>query len=515
MNVFEDLIVELKEENLLEETVIDHSGLKINGNGKSSFAVSMSEFSSDFELDAPSFEPQKSATASSSGSHVKPKPEVIQRRLSEKTSALQFVEYVLTAVEANFTGTSNTPFDDLSIKKAFHLFEQACSAPESDEYFEAESALTTRLESWEETLAERDSLIPVDALRRYTETANPPLSPQTLFALIRFYRQIAPSEITRAKFDFVTTRLFSKFVDGERRDLLCSRSEIVRHLNQRFSDWSGGLYKRTDADDPNTALLLLGLDDFIAEGAGASDLGEMVANNLFERICEFKESTGELFMIPEVSAAAIECNVTLANKVIELLSVENQRKKAIRIDSGVLSNAVARTIDIGSASYDNSPDSEREFKSASARTTTKQKEKPAVKPRPAKTAAKSGSTLFGINRWLLLTSILTILASTGIYTWSEYFAAAEEVSTSAVKTADFEKAELKQYFKMPPRISGNMLYAIVSVDYEKLDADAQREYLQKLLQAGSTRGYNRVSLVNIKGKDVGYASAERIETGNK
>ena len=60
-----------------------------------------------------------------------------------------------------------------------------------------------------------------------------------------------------------------------------------------------------------------------------------------------------------------------------------------------------------------------------------------------------------------------------------------------------------------------MLYAIVSVDYEKLDADAQREYLQKLLQAGSTKGYNRVSLVNIKGKDVGYASAERIETGNK
>jgi hypothetical protein len=526
MNVFEDLIVELKEENLLEETVIDHSGHKTNGNGKLFANADLSELAAEFDFEAPSFEDQKTVGNSANGFQPKPKPEVVKRRLSERMSALQFVEYVFTAVEANFTGTSTTPFDDLSIKKAFHMFEQASSDPESDEYFETESALVTRLESWEEALAGRDRLIPGDAIRRYTETANPPLSPQTLFALTRFYRQIGASEITRAKFDFVTTRLFSKFVDGERRDLLCSRAEIVRHLYQRFSEWSGGQYKKDDADDPNIALLVLGFDDFSAEGNRASNLGEMLANNLFERICEFKESAGEMFMIPEVAAASIECNVTLANKIIELASLELQRKngstgrsryagtdKSI-LSNAVASNAVARTIDIGSVFNVGVSDNERDSKAAPARTASKPKEKPAVKSKPAKKVAKTGSNLLGINRWLLLVSVLTIVASLGFYVWSEYYSGTEEASTSTVKTVDFEKAELRQYIRVS-RLSGSMLHVIVTAGYEELSADAQREYLQKLLQAGETKGYNKVSLVNIKGRDVGYASAEKIETNSK
>lgn len=328
--------------------------------------------------------------------------------------------------------------------------------------------------------------------------------------------------MTRAKFDFVTTRLFSKFVDGERRDLLCPRTEIVRHLNQRFSDWSGGQYKKTDADYHDTTLLVLTFDDFIAEGKSAADLGEMLANNLFERVCEFKESSGEVFMVPEVSAAAIECNVTLANKVIELVSNELQRTsgKSLRsryagIDANVISNAVSRTIDFGSALSGNSTDRELESKPVPAKTAAAPKEKPLVKFSSTKKATKASSNLFGVNRWLLLVSILAIVTSLGFYIWSEYYSTSEEVSTSAVKAIDLEKPELKQYFRMPPRVSGSTFYAIVSAEYEKLDADAQREYLQKLLQAGSTKGYNRVSLVNTKGKAVGYASAERIETGNK
>jgi len=115
---------------------------------------------------------------------------------------------------------------------------------------------------------------------------------------------------------------------------------------------------------------------------------------------------------------------------------------------------------------------------------------------------------------LLMASVLTIVASLGIYMWSEYYSPAEEVSATTAKTVDLEKPELKQYVRAS-RISGSILHAIVTSEYESLNADARREYLQRMLQAGSTKGYNKVSLVNIKGKDVGYASAERIETGNK
>src|SRR5215468_12121981 len=108
MKVFEDLVVELKEENLLEETVIDHSGLKTNGNGKRSDDLNLSQYATEFDFDAPSLENQKTPNSSSNGSQRKPNPDVVKRRLSEVMSALQFVEYVLTAVEANFTGASNT-----------------------------------------------------------------------------------------------------------------------------------------------------------------------------------------------------------------------------------------------------------------------------------------------------------------------------------------------------------------------------------------------------------------------
>ena len=54
--------------------------------------------------------------------------------------------------------------------------------------------------------------------------------------MLRFYRSLDISDAVSKKFDFVITRLFSKFVDGERREMLCSQAEIAKHLNQRYLD---------------------------------------------------------------------------------------------------------------------------------------------------------------------------------------------------------------------------------------------------------------------------------------
>src|ERR1043165_1192370 len=122
MKVFEDLVVELKEENLLEETVIDRSGVRTNGNGNGSNhheSNTSNDFqgSADFDFDATSFEGKRGVGSHQGSLQMNASPETIRRRLSEMMSALQFVEYVLTAVEANYTGATNPPFDDLSTKK--------------------------------------------------------------------------------------------------------------------------------------------------------------------------------------------------------------------------------------------------------------------------------------------------------------------------------------------------------------------------------------------------------------
>src|SRR5437868_1815358 len=257
MNVFEDLIVELKEENLLEETIIEQPVRKSNG------AAPLSIPAVKPEMNGFAVSGEHVSRVNGHGSKTKntfepaPSPETVRRRLGDKLQALQSIEYVLTSVESNFGSKINQPFDDLQTKKAFHKFEQASADPESDQYFEAESTLITRLDVWEDALAARDRQITTDSVRHYAEKANPPLSPQTLFALLRFYRSLPFTEDTRAKFDFVLTRLFSKRVEGENRDLICARGEIVRHLSQRYSEWSAERFSRINREDPDATLLVL------------------------------------------------------------------------------------------------------------------------------------------------------------------------------------------------------------------------------------------------------------------
>jgi hypothetical protein len=376
MNVFEDLVVELKEQNLLEETVIDLAGENVSGgspvasvldeepivfdDGISGFDFALPETLDPAPVEAPARQ------------HRPLKPENVRRRIGDQMGALQMVEHIFNAVEREFMRIKPNAFDELPVRKAFHRYEQASAAPDSNEYFEAESSVLNELEAWENTLTARDKEIPAACIRRYSETAQPPLSPQALFALARFYHASEFSELVRSKFDFVVTRLFSKFVDVDRRELLCPRDEIVRHLKQRYSDWTAAAVYPAMADDPDVMLLVLTLEDFIVEAESATDLGELVSGGLFERICRFKESTGETFLYPHVTAAAVECNIRVATKVIDLIAAELEisdtgtiLSKYIALDDRVLSEAVGRTlsleglVDAGDGSIENDlPDPE-------------------------------------------------------------------------------------------------------------------------------------------------------------
>ena len=95
-------------------------------------------------------------------------------------SGLQFVEFVISASE-RLQGMTGHPFDDLQVQKDFHHYSQAGSDTESNEYFEAESALIDSLRKWEES-NECGATRPYrpSVTGRYAESANPPLSPRAL-----------------------------------------------------------------------------------------------------------------------------------------------------------------------------------------------------------------------------------------------------------------------------------------------------------------------------------------------
>src|SRR5204862_7434513 len=109
--------------------------------------------------------------------------------------------------------------DYLAVQKSSQRFARQSANSESDEYFDAESALLIGIDTWKESLSQRDDKIPASAVRRFAEGANPPLSPQALFALTRLFVTREFSDDVHDIFDFTVTKHFSKFNVSETREL--------------------------------------------------------------------------------------------------------------------------------------------------------------------------------------------------------------------------------------------------------------------------------------------------------
>ena len=507
MNVFEDLVVELKEENLLEDTVIEHGSRSMNGaplsvvaNGSLTSNGNKRSIKPSTAFARESFQPVSNSKQE-------------KEQLSLQLSALQLIELVIAASEA-VDGNDNNSFDDLPAKKAFHRYDQALTDKDSEEYLEAKSEVLSCLGNWQDDLSKRDAKIAPSSLRKYIESANPPLSPQALFAMLRFYRGIPVSEWSYAKFDLIVTRLFSKFVDEEKREPLCSQSEIVKHLTARYADWGMDGFKSLPADDPEVAMLALKFDDFRQEAERASDLKELISSQLFDRLLAHKRSTGALFFIPKITAAAVESNLKIASRMVDLMAKEKERGGAARLgdlNGAVVSDAIARTVDVGGEQANDTPDGRStDLNNSPRKTKSLRAERPVkAKDRSKKQKVSRGNSLLGVNRWLLAATVLSVIFSVGIYVWAEYFTT-DTVVNNSVKSTQFDDPELKQIIGNA-KISGSILYAVANPEFVNMKEDQQREFLKKLQQAGVVKGYDRVSLMNGQGKTIAYASKDRIE----
>ena len=192
MNVFEDLIEELKEENLLEATVIDlnrgettmSAGLQFTSEAAPSIANHKSPTSSAYQSAEGEFTDVSKRAIHETSSPVDER-EFFRKRAMEEVSSLQMVEHVISGVEREHMKLSPNSFDDLGVKKALHRFLQLTSDPEAG-YSESEATLMQEAQNWFSALSRRDSEISVANIRRFCENSRPVLSSQALMALARF-----------------------------------------------------------------------------------------------------------------------------------------------------------------------------------------------------------------------------------------------------------------------------------------------------------------------------------------
>ena len=465
MNVFEDLIVELKEANLLEKTVMDVGSQP----GDTDVELYETAVAEGLETAEPQTEPEAQNTPeqiSFADDYLKtmelaeeqidelevihtpdriafPVPkkpahdrQFFQKRAVDEVASLQVVEHVLTGVEREHLKTVPKAYDDLNAKKALHAFVQVSENVNSEEHAQVEFLLMQETESWCLALAERDRNISVAHIRRYCENSRPALSSQAMLALARFYRNLPYSESVRGKFDFVMTRLFSKSADGERRRLLFGRDEMLEHLTKLYSDWSSIPLYAADDDDSNILLTALSFEELAVEAESAETFDELIKSDFFGRQRLFKESISELFFAPIVTVGAIECNIRIGNVYVDLIDRERQKSDVASIESKygdlydqTISDAAGRTLDLVDL-----------LRAVPVRSVPVQVEmeperieyvktpEPVVVEPPRKIAAEPASFVrrmftnaFSVNKWLLIVAI-ALAAMSVVYVWADLIA---------------------------------------------------------------------------------------------
>src|SRR5688572_358462 len=429
MSVFEDLIDELKNENLLEDTVID---LKRADAAAQAVALSggNGELSKGHAFVANADDENRPADDGPLIAKPASETEFFRKRAMDEMSSLQMVEHVLSGVEREYLKISPVSFDDLNAKKALHRFLQISGNPKSPEHAEAEFALRQETEAWSYAHYERDRKISVGNLRRFCEACRPVLSSQALVALARFYRNSPYSEDVRGKFEFVMTRLFSRETGEGNRRLLFEPREMIVHINTLYANWSSiALYTRDD-DRIEVSLTVTRLGEFKDEVEKAGSLDELLSSEFFDRVRMYKEECAEMFYVPEVVTEAIKCSLAVGNRFIELIadarqrnSVESLEEKYGSTNDNIVSAAAGKSLVLSEllelepwTNADNGVE-----KVPAART------QPIVTKPKASRASKTtyesrGFDLFGVNKWLLAACVVCIVLGVGVYVWAEKFA---------------------------------------------------------------------------------------------
>jgi len=250
------------------------------------------------------------------------KAEARFQRAVDYAKTLEIVQRIIAGVEKAILSSMPQKYN---VEPAFNVgrdLKQAIKEKETKRIAEAEDHLSNELYLWHLSLTTRDQKIQPYHLRRFCDGTYVHLDPPSFQALTRFYRSLPHTQSVQSKYDFSVTRLFSTLAGNDQRKLRVGGKRLVESLTKMSDVW------QTDRPLPlvtadEIAAAVDGLRAFIAEANGAiNEFEELISSDLSNRIRRFKRELGEVFYEPRVTAAAIECNVALANKFSTLLTGE-------------------------------------------------------------------------------------------------------------------------------------------------------------------------------------------------
>ena len=504
MNVFEDLIEELKDENLIEDTIFDISRKRADESFDKSDGADAVETEG---LAVGQVETTENAEVSDAGS-VDDKADFYRKAAMDDVSSLQMVGQVFAGVEREQMKAVANAYDDLEAKKALHRFLQVTGDPDSEDHLDAKRQLLNETEAWQSALAVRDENISVANLRRFCENSRPVLSSQALIALARFYRNASFSELGRSKFDYVMTRLFSREIGDEKRRLLFGRSEMVGHINTLYANWSSLSVYSSDEYADLVREHVTGFSTFAAQAEAASSLEQMLGSKVFDLVRQSKEQLADMFYTPEITAAAIDCNLRIGNKFVEAVWAERDTTETEAIEEKygstydqIVSTAAGRTlqlVDILKAAPEPEEIVEVERQIPVA---------PSYEKAPRADAGSRG--LFSVNKWLLLATVLISAISIAMYFWAENYQDTQTVHAVAAEV-NVAGTPIEKYVRNA-KVTKETLYCVTNVAWEAIDEKTQKDVLVSAVQVATDKGARKVHFVNPQGRTVGYATKDKAQ----
>ena len=501
MSVFEELIDELKEENLLEETVFSTNRTSAIAPARETEAPTNLDVRR--ELDA---EADKDFLEKPADEH-----EEHRRRAMDEVSSLQMVEHVLSGIEREHMKMSPRTFDDLDVKQALHKYLQVNATTSAGESPDAEPALFRETEKWFSALSGRDGDISVANVRRFCENSRPVLSSQALIALARFYRNSPYSEAVRGKFDFVMTKLFSREVGDERRRLLFGRIEMLAHIKTLYSNWASLSLAAEGEDASPVAAIVVGFERFLQEAQAADSFDALITSDFFNRIRLFKESAAEIFFEPPVIAAAMECNVGIGNRFVDLVQIEREAAGGTSIEDKygytydtIISGAASKTLLLLELLRE-----ARDSNSVEGSAVTEVRKAPKVLNFERAPVEEKRGGAIGVNKWLVAATVLILALSGAVYFWSENTTTVN-AGVEVAKTLEISDSDLKQHI-LKASTSSETFYGVMQPTWDALPEEEQKQFLGKALEFARSKGIKNVNLLNGRGRTVGYASDNKLE----
>lgn len=440
--------------------------------------------------------------------------EATLKRALEEVNALEMTQQILAMVERSMQKPGVKDYNNTGVKKYLNELYSLSPHASSDEVNGMEFIFLQEVQLWRSALAQRDSYISATDLRYYCESCRPPLSGQALLSLARFYRGLPSSERTTSKFDMIVTRIFSLDEEDGTRRMGGPRHVIAETLNGYYKEWLG-ISPQNTIEEVKMDEAVAQFAEFIAKAQAADNFQMLIEDSFFGVIKNYKKELSQVFYAPRVAAAAIDCNVKVGNRFIELLDQyrdlqKAEGKKGPEPLDPLLEQAVSETTNktlqvVYEAQKNHAKlEAQREMERLLNKETLALPEAKAVENYKPATAGG----FLGINKWLLAGGFAAVLLSGGFYAWTE-LGSAQATSMQTAQKVDSKDMPGAEYFTSF-RQNNEALYGFANAKWNTLDGENKKKVVEQLVASGKGKGFKEVSILNTEGKVVGTGSENGI-----